>query len=121
MTKAVTNHKELFVRSKAFELAMEIFRVTATFPKSEQYALTDQIRRSSRSVASNIAEAWEKRRYEASFCAKLTDSCAEVAETREWLDYAFACGYIDEKTSTDLDARYGKVLATLQAMILHSE
>lgn len=82
--------------------------------------MTDQVRRSCRSVTGNIAEAWQKRRYEGSFVAKLTDSCAEAAETQDWLLYASSCGYLDAKTSDELTARYESVLNTLHSMIDHA-
>ncbi|WP_025225282.1 four helix bundle protein [Fimbriimonas ginsengisoli] len=120
MAEPVKHHRDLEVRKKAFALAMRIFELSSSFPKEERYALTDQIRRSSRSVTANMAEAWQKRRYEAAFCAKLSDSCAEAAETQEWLDFAFACGYIDSSTFDELDEGYSKVLSTLRAMQFHS-
>ena len=97
--------KELLAYQKAFMLAMEIFEVSKTFPKDEKYALTDQIRRSSRSVSANIAEAYRKRRYVNHFISKLTDSDAENSETNVWLEFALQCNYIDTqkfKTLNDL-------------------
>lgn len=88
-------HRDLRVFQLAHQLAMEIFRMSRSFPADERYSLTDQIRRSSRSVAANIAEGFRKRRYEASFINKLTDSDAEATETQVWLDFARDCGYID--------------------------
>src|SRR4030065_1848181 len=88
--------KDLRVYQLAFESATLIFEVSKNWPKEERYSLTDQIRRSSRSVCSNIAEAWRKRLYVASFVSKLSDADAEAAETQVWLDLARACGYIDE-------------------------
>lgn len=100
---------------------MDIFRTSQNFPKAETYSLTDQIRRSSRSVTANLAEAWEKRRYEAAFIAKLADSCAEAAETQNWILYAHASGYIEhEEQKRLLDACSG-VLRTLHAMISHAD
>ncbi len=86
--------KDLLVYQKAFTLAMEIFEVSKCFPKEEQYSLTDQIRRCSRSVCANFAEAYQRRKYPAYFLSKLTDSDAENAETGVWLDFALACNYI---------------------------
>ncbi len=88
--------KELIAYKKAFSLAMEIFQISKTFPKEETYSLTDQIRRSSRSVCANIAEAYRKRIYQKHFISKLTDSDAENSETVVWLDFALACSYISE-------------------------
>jgi four helix bundle protein len=96
-TQRIKNVRDLIVYRKAFEAAMEIFQVSKTFPREEIYALTDQIRRSSRSVCSNIAEAWRKRRYRAVFVNKLSDSAQEAAETQTWLEFALACNYIDKE------------------------
>lgn len=85
---------------------MRIFELSKTWPKEEQYALTDQIRRSSRSVCQNIAEAWSKRRYEAHFVSKLTDAEGESAETRVWLDFALQCGYLSKEEHTELYQDY---------------
>ena len=91
----VRRHSDLDVYKQAFEVAMSIFRTTKSFPKEERYSLTDQIRRSSRSVCANIAEAWRKRRYEAAFVSKLSDSEAEAAETQTWIQFSVECEYID--------------------------
>jgi len=98
----IQSFKELDVYQLAFELQQEIFLQSKKFPKEETYSLTDQIRRSSRSVGANIAEAWRKRRYPAHFAAKLTDSDGENAETQHWLETAQACHYIDPATVTPL-------------------
>jgi len=87
--------KELLAYKKSFELAMEIFELSKTFPKEEKYSLTDQIRRSSRSVSANIAESYRKRRYVNHFISKLTDSDAENSETYVWLEFALQCKYIN--------------------------
>jgi len=89
--------KELIVYKKAFLLAMEIFKVSKDFPKEEKYSLTDQIRRSSRSVCANIAEAYRKRLYVKNFISKLTDSDAENSETVVWLDFAIECNYLEKE------------------------
>ncbi len=94
--------KSLIAYQKGFNLAMEIFEVSKSFPKNETYSLTDQVRRSSRSVCANIAEAYRKRRYEKSFISKLTDSDAENSETQVWLEFAKSCKYIDEEIETKL-------------------
>jgi four helix bundle protein len=93
MSKA-NSFRDLIVYQKAYKLAMEIFETSKTFPKEEKYSLTDQIRRSSRSVTSNISEAWSKRRYIRSFVSKLTDSLGEEFETETWLDYSRDCKYL---------------------------
>ena len=92
--KKIGSFRELKVYQKAFTLQQDIFRLTKPFPKEEVFALTNQIRRSSRSIGANIAEAWQKRRYTAHFTSKLTDSDAEQAETQHWLDTSLACQYI---------------------------
>ncbi|MBZ9629323.1 four helix bundle protein [Salegentibacter sp. LM13S] len=94
--------KSLRVYEIGFALAMEIFEVSRKFPKEETYSLTDQIRRSSRSVSVNVAEAYRKRRYKKHFISKLTDSDAENAETQSWLEFAYACKYIDLDTKEKL-------------------
>lgn len=88
MAKKIVKHTELEVYKKAFETAMEVFRVSKRFPKEEMYSLTDQVRRSSRSVCANLSEAWRKRRYEAAFVSKLSDSESEAAESQVWLEFA---------------------------------
>src|SRR4051812_29161513 len=94
MSGMVVKHQDLDVYKKAFEAAMQVFELSKKFPKEEVYSLTDQIRRSSRSVCANLAEAWRKRRYEAAFVSKLNDSEAEAAETQTWLEFAVRCEYL---------------------------
>ena len=94
MGERIESFRDLKVYQKAFSLQQEIFEITKSFPKGEMYSLIDQLRRSSRSIGSNISEAWHKRRYKAHFVSKLTDSDGEQAETQHWLDSALACGYI---------------------------
>lgn len=115
----IISHKELKVFQLSFEAAMQIFEIPKSFPSEEKYSLTDQIRRSSRSVSGNIAEAWRKRRYEKSFVAKLSDSEGEAAETQVWLDYSFACKYINEEIYNELYAKYDHILAMLVKMIFN--
>ena len=94
-TRGVIRHfSDLIVWQKAFELGLKVYEASKSWPKDEKYALTDQVRRSSRSVGANIAEAWGKRRYEAHFVSKLTDADAELHETEHWLRYALAHGYL---------------------------
>ena len=104
-----------------FEASMEIFELTKKYPNEEMYSLTDQIRRSSRSVCANLAEAFRKRKYPKSFVAKLSDSEAEAAETQVWLDFSLACQYIDKDTYQDLFEKYDKILGKLVNMALHPE
>jgi four helix bundle protein len=110
-------HTELEVYKKAFAVAMDIFRLSKTFPKEETYSLTDQIRRSSRSVCANIAEAWRKRRYEAAFIAKLSDCESEAAETEVWLQFAVECGYLERECAAAIYRIYEEVLRMLVAII----
>lgn len=105
--------KDLEVYKKAYDLAMEIFQISKSFPKEEKYALTDQIRRSSRSVCLNLREAWAKRRYEAHFVSKLTDCDGENSETESSLDFAKDCGYISieqHKVLTEKNREIGRML-----------
>ena len=117
----MVRHTDLDVYQRAFAAAMEVFRLSKTFPTEERYSLTDQGRRSSRSVAANITEAWRKRRYEAAFVSKLSDSEAEAAETQVWLEFAVKCGYLDAVKARDLYRTYDGVLRTLVGMITHPE
>lgn len=94
--------KDLLVYKKAFSLAMEIFEISKTFPKEEVYSLTSQIRRSSRSVCSNVAEGYRKRIYEAHFISKISDSDMENSETQVWLDFSLACNYISNEQFQNL-------------------
>ena len=95
--------KDLTVYKKAFNLSMKLFEVTKGFPKEEQYGLTKQIRNSSRSVCSNVAEGYRKRIYQAHFISKATDADMENSETMVWMDYALACNYIDEKLYREIE------------------
>ncbi len=115
--KLIKSHKDLKAYQKAFSAAMEIFELSKTFPKEEKYSLTDQIRRSSRSVCANLAEAWRKRRYEGAFLAKLNDCEGEAAETQTWLDFAVECQYLDLETGQKLSSTYDEVLSILVKII----
>jgi len=121
MSDKVRTHRDLEVYGRAFETAMSIFDVSKGFPKEEVYSLTDQIRRSSRSVCANLAEAWRKRRYEAAFIAKLSDAEAEAAETQVWLEFAVKCGYTDRHHAAALYQTYDRILGTIVGMITHPE
>lgn len=96
---------------------MEIFEITKEFPKEEKYALVDQIRRSSRSVPANIAEAWVKRKYPKSFVSKLLDSLSEESETEVWIDMSKDCKYIDDQLHLYLSERYQEIAKMLSSMI----
>ena len=117
----IVTHRDLEVYKNAFADAMAIFQLTKKFPPEEKYSLTDQIRRSSRSVNSNIAEAWRKRRYEGSFIAKLSDAESEAAETQVWLEFAVKCGYIMREEAIPLYNNYDRTLGTIVGMINHPE
>jgi four helix bundle protein len=118
-TKIVKSHEDLFIYQLAFENAMTIFEHSKNFPAEEKYALTDQIRRSSRSVCANLAEAWRKRRYKAAFLAKLNDCEAEAAETQVWLKFAVQCQYIHIETARKMYRNYNQILGGLVKMITH--
>ncbi len=115
--KMLRSHKELNVYQIAFKSSMEIFRITKSFPKDEVFSLTSQIRRSSRSVSANIAEAFRKRRYEKAFIAKLSDSEAEAAETQVWLDYALECEYITIESYSIIFNNYENIIGKIVTMI----
>lgn len=117
----IRSFRELRVWQNAMELAMRIFEVTKAFPVEERYSLTDQIRRSSRSVAANIAEAWRKRRYPAAFVSKLSDAEAEACETQTWIEFALRCHYCDSTTAEELDKRCEDILGQLVMMIQSPE
>lgn len=121
MTGKIVRHTDLDVYRKAFEVASEIFRLTKNFPKEEMYSLTDQIRRSSRSVCANLAEAWRKRRYEGAFILKLSDSEGEAAETQTWIEFAVECGYLPKEMGRKLYATYDEIIGTFVGMINHPE
>lgn len=105
----------------AFKTSMEIYHLTKTFPKDEIFSLTSQIRRSSRSVSANIAEAFRKRRYEKSFISKLSDSESEAAETQVWLDYSLECGYISRDLYQKLFNEYDNIIGKIVNMINHPD
>jgi len=109
--------KDLKVYNLAYELAMEIFKLTINFSKEERYSLTDQIRRSSRSVAINIREGFAKRKYENVFIRHLNDSLGSSEETRGWLDFSKSCGYINHGSHENLDCRYDEVNAMLFSLM----
>jgi len=110
-------HTDLDVYKLSFESAMEIFECSKKFPKAEQYSLTDQIRRASRSVSVNIAEAWRHRRYSKLFISKLSIAEGEAAEVQVWLDFALACDYIDSDSYRPLLEKYNHIIGKLVNMI----
>ena len=115
----IQSHEELDVYQLAFKAAMRIFEVSRGFPREEVYSLTDQIRRSSRSVCSNIAEAWRKRRYEAAFVSKLNDAESEAAETQVWIRFAVECGYLSKELGQELYQTYDHIIGKLVNMIFN--
>lgn len=117
----VVRHTDLDVYQRAFAAAMDVFRLSKTFPVEEKYSLIDQGRRSSRSVAANISEAWRKRRYPASFVNKLNDAEGEAAETQTWLQFAVECGYAKAQDTRRLYTEYDNIIAMLLNMQNHPE
>ena len=118
MSERISSFKDLRVYKLAFEVQQEIFETSKRFPTEERYALTDQIRRASRAIGANLAEAWQKRRYVAHFVNKLTDADGEQAETQHWLDTATACNYFSKKEQEALlvkCSRIGQMLGTMMA------
>ena|SRR5215813_7212410 len=114
-------HRDLRVFQLSYPLAMDIFRLSKRFPPEERYSLTDQIRRSSRSVAVNIAEAFRKRRYPSHLVSKLTDCDAEATETQVWLDFAHDCGYLTKVSRDQLISDYEEVGKMLSGMMAKPE
>jgi len=117
----IVRHQDLIVYKKAVDAAMKVFQATKTFPKEEKFSLTDQIRRSSRSVCANLAEAWRRRRYEASFISKLNDSEGEAAETQTWVEFAVSCKYLDRESGRDLFKAYDEITAMLLSIANNSQ
>jgi four helix bundle protein len=115
--KYAKSHRDLVVYQKARTLAQEIFEITKSFPREEMYSLTDQVRRSSRSVGAQIAEAWAKRLYEKHFISKLTDADGEQHETQYWIEVARDCGYISQEKSDLLVEKYREVGRLIGSMI----
>ncbi len=116
MNKKVQYHWELEIYQLSVEAAMRIFEITKRFPKEGIYSLTDQIRRSSRSISSAIAEAWRRRKYEKAFINKLNESESEAAETQVWLEYAVKCKYIDRDVGKELHRIYDNIIGKLVSM-----
>ena len=117
MKRTIKNVKDLKVYQLAYKFALEIFKIYKTFPKEETYSLTDQIRRSSRSVAINIREGFAKRRYEQVFIRHLNDNLGSSEETRGWLDFSLDCGYISKQIHKHLDGKYDEVNAMLYSLM----
>ena len=124
----VKKHQDLAIYKIAFDAAMTIFELSKKFPYEERFSLTDQVRRSSRSVCANMAEAWRKRRYQAAFIAKLSDCEAalkdtashKAAETQTWIEFAVKCEYLDIETGRELYGQYNQILSGLVTMSKNS-
>ena len=121
MLQKIRSHRDLDVYRRAFAMGMRVFELSRRFPRDENFSLTDQGRRSSRSVCANLAEAWRKRRYEAAFISKLSDAETEAAETQVWLEFARHCGYIDAPTFMEMDDAYEGIISSIVHMINHPE
>jgi four helix bundle protein len=117
----IKHFRDLEVYKRAFAAAMEIFQITKSFPTEERYSLVDQIRRASRSVCANMAEAWRKRRYIAVFRNKITDSMQEASETQCWLEFSLACEYIQRPLFDKLDGEYEQIISMLNSMEMNAQ
>jgi four helix bundle protein len=117
----IRGYKELRVYHAAMEAAMQIFELSKGFPVEEKFSMVDQMRRSSRSVCANLAEAWRKRRYQAHFVSKLSDAESEAEETRVWLEFASRCGYMSKAQVDEMDNTYDKIIGQLVKMMSNSE
>ena len=117
----IRSFKELRVWQHAMDAAMRVFERTKRFPGDEKFSMTDQVRRASRSVATNIAEAWRKRRYPAAFVSKLNDAEGEAAESQTWTELALRCGYLSQSEARELDDVFEQILAELVRMIDHPD
>ena len=115
--RLIITHEDWEVYQIAFDAAMAIFELSKQFPVEERYSLTDQIRRSSRSVCANLAESWRKRRYQAAFIVKLSDCESEAAETQTWLKFSVRCGYLNVETGREIYGKYNEILSILVTII----
>jgi len=113
----IRHFRDLQVYQYAMEAAMHLFELSKCFPVEERYSLTDQVRRSSRSVCANIAEAWRKRRYPKAFVSKLSDAEAEAAETQVWIEFALKCGYISASQADEFDGQYDHIQGKIVNML----
>ena len=119
--KHIRHFRDLEVYKRAFDAAMVTFKMTKGFPIDEKYSLTDQMRRSSRSVCANLAEGWRKRKYIAVFRNKITDSIQEASETQCWLEFCLACKYIEKAVFDELDKEYDEIIAMLNSMEMNAK
>jgi four helix bundle protein len=121
MGEKINSYKDLRVFQNGMDAAMKIFEITKEFPSEEKYSMVDQMRRSSRSVCANLAEAWRKRRYRAAFIAKLSDAESEACETQVWIEFARRCNYLDENICKELDITYDKIIGQIVNMIANAD
>jgi len=121
MGERIESYKDLRVFQNAMDAAMRIFELTKDFPPEEKYSMVDQMRRSSRSVCTNIGEAWRKRRYRVAFIAKLNDSESEACETQVWVEFARRCGYLEDGICQELDATYDEIMGQLVRMVVDAD
>ncbi|MCL4787396.1 MAG: four helix bundle protein [Verrucomicrobia bacterium] len=115
-TGKITHHWQMDVYKLSVEIAMRLFELSKKFPREEMYSLTDQGRRSSRSVSGHISEGWRRRRHEAASCDKLTGAEAEAAETQTWIEYSVRCGYMTAKEGRELHRAYDRLIGKLVRM-----
>jgi four helix bundle protein len=118
---SIRHFRELEVYQLVMAAAMKLFELSKRFPLEEKYSLTDQVRRSSRSVCANIGEAWRKRRYPNAFVSKLSDAEAEAAETQVWIEFAVKCGYLDPEVAVELDKSYDIIQGKIITMLTNPE
>lgn len=121
MGERISSYKDLRVFQNGMDAAMKIFHMTKRFPPEEKYSMVDQMRRSSRSVCANLAEAWRKRRYKAAFVAKLSDAESEACETQVWVEFARRCQYLEDGSCNELDAAYEQIMAQIVKMIIDAD
>jgi four helix bundle protein len=121
MGEKIKSYKDLRVYQNSMDAAMKIFHQTKRFPHEEKYSMVDQIRRASRSVCANLAEAWRKRRYKAAFIAKLSDAESEACETQVWIELARRCEYLDDKMCHELDETYEQIMGQIVKMIVDAD
>ena len=118
---SIRHFRDLEVYQLAMDASMKLFELSKRFPREERYSLTDQVRRSSRSVCANIAEAWRKRRYPNAFVSKLSDAEAEAAETQVWIEFSLKSGYLPSEQTDELDKRYENIQGKIVNMLSHPE
>jgi four helix bundle protein len=119
--KRITSHRELESYQKAFQASIRLFELSKQFPREEAFSLTDQVRRSSRSVCANLAEAWRKRIYERAFVSKLSDAEAEAAEIQVWIEFAVASGYLEKAAGRELYRAYDEIIRLLVSMRVNAQ